>query len=149
MIGAGVKDRSLQALDAVPANARVESFVPFKPLLPYVDVYITNGGFGGVQFALMNGVPIVAGGTTEDKPEIGNRIAYSGAGINLKTNTPTPEQIHAAVKTVLSNPQYRRRAQQIQAELARHDGPAEAAGLLEQLAATQRPVLQPRPAARS
>ena len=149
VIGAGVKDRSLQALDAVPANARVESFVPFKPLLPYVDVYITNGGFGGVQFALMNGVPIVAGGTTEDKPEIGNRIAYSGAGINLKTNTPTPEQIHAAVKTVLSNPQYRRRAQQIQAELARHDGPAEAAGLLEQLAATQRPVLQPGPAARS
>jgi UDP:flavonoid glycosyltransferase YjiC (YdhE family) len=108
-----------------------------------VDVYVTNGGFGGVQFALMNGVPIVAGGTTEDKPEIGNRIAYSGVGINLKTNTPTPAQIHTAVKTVLSNPQYRQKAQQIQAELGQHDAPTEAARLLEQLAETRRPLLFP------
>jgi UDP:flavonoid glycosyltransferase YjiC (YdhE family) len=143
VIAAGVKDMRLMGLDPVPANARVEPFVPFKPLLPYVDVYVTNGGFGGVQFALMNGVPIVAGGTTEDKPEIGNRVAYSGAGINLKTNTPTPIQIQTAVKAVLSNPRYRQRAQQIQAELRQYDAPTEAARLLEQLAETRRPVLVP------
>jgi MGT family glycosyltransferase len=149
VIAAGVKDVRLLGLETIPANARVEPFVPFKPLLPYVDVYVTNGGFGGVQFALMNGVPIVAGGTTEDKPEIGNRIAYSGVGINLKTSTPTPTQIHTAVKTVLSNPQYREGARRIQVELAQHDGPTEAAHLLEQLAETKRPVLQPERANRS
>jgi len=149
VIAAGVKDMRLLGLETIPANARVEPFVPFKPLLPYVDVYVTNGGFGGVHFALMNGVPIVAGGTTEDKPEIGNRIAYSGVGINLKTSTPTPRQIHTAVKIVLSNPQYRERARRIRVELAQHDGPTEAARLLEQLAETKRPVLQPERTDRS
>jgi UDP:flavonoid glycosyltransferase YjiC (YdhE family) len=149
VIAAGVKDVRLLGLETIPANARVEPFVPFKPLLPYVDVYVTNGGFGGVQFALMNGVPIVAGGTTEDKPEISNRIAYSGVGINLKTSTPTPTQIHTAVKTVLSNPQYREGARRIQVELAQHDAPTEAAHLLEHLAETKQPVLQPERANRS
>jgi UDP:flavonoid glycosyltransferase YjiC (YdhE family) len=121
----------------------VEAFVPFKPLLPYVDVYVTNGGFGGVQFALANGVPIVAGGTTEDKPEIANRIAYSGVGINLKTNKPTPEQVRTAVTTILTNPQYRHKAQNIQTELSHHDAPREAALLLEQLAATKQPIRTP------
>jgi UDP:flavonoid glycosyltransferase YjiC (YdhE family) len=125
----------------LPANVRVEAFVPFKPLLPHVDAYVTNGGFGGVQFALANGVPIVAAGTTEDKPEIANRVAYSGVGVNLRTNAPSPEQVRAAVMSLLSNAQYRKQAQRIQAELAAHDAPTEAAELLEQLAETRQPIL--------
>ena len=130
------------ALDSVPANARVERFVPFKPLMPMVDVYVTNGGFGGVQFALSNGVPIVAGGKTEDKAEIGNRVAYSGCGINLKTATPTADQVRVAVRSILADPKYRENARRIQAELATKDAAAEAATLLERLAETQAPVLR-------
>jgi UDP:flavonoid glycosyltransferase YjiC (YdhE family) len=143
VIAAGVKDRRSLNLDPLPTNAYIEAFVPFKPLLPYVDVYVTNGGFGGVQFALANGVPIVAGGTTEDKPEIANRVAYSGVGINLKTNRPTPDQVRTAVLAILGNPGYRRKAQHIQAQLDRHDAPREAALLLEQLAATKQPIRGP------
>jgi UDP:flavonoid glycosyltransferase YjiC (YdhE family) len=40
---------------------------------------------------------------------------------------------------VLSKLSYRPRARELQTELARHDASAEAAGLLERLAATQRP----------
>ncbi len=141
VIAAGVKGGELAGTLSMPANARLEAFVPFKPLLPHVDLYVTNGGFGGVHHALANGVPIVCGGTTEDKPEICNRVAYSGVGINLKTNKPTPEQVQKAVKRVLSEPGYRQRARQLQAELARHDAPTEAAALLERLADTQRPVV--------
>lgn len=141
LIAAGVKVELSTGMDRVPANARLEAFVPFKALLPHVDLYITNGGFGGVHHALANGVPIVCGGTTEDKPEICNRVAFSGVGINLKTNKPTPEQVQKAVKRVLAEPGYRQRARQLQAELARHDAPAEAASLLERLADTQRPVV--------
>ncbi len=148
VIAAGVKPAAL-GLDALPANARVEPFVPFNRLLPHVDVYVTNGGFGGVHFALASGVPIVAGGITEDKPEIGNRVAYSGVGIDLKTNKPTPEQVRTAVKRVLSAPSYRQKARQLQAELALHDAPVEAAMLLEQLAATKQPVLAARSAGAS
>jgi UDP:flavonoid glycosyltransferase YjiC (YdhE family) len=83
---------------------------------------------------------VIAGGT-EEKPEIANRVARSGAGINLKTGTPTPEQVRAAVSEVLRTPGYRQQARRLQAELAQHDAPLESALHLEQLAATKRPVL--------
>jgi MGT family glycosyltransferase len=130
------------ALGTVPANARVERFVPFKPLMPMVDVYVTNGGFGGVQFALSNGVPLVAGGKTEDKAEIANRVAYSGCGINLKTATPTAAQVGDAVRKLLGDPKYRENARRIQAELAAKDAATEAVTLLERLAETKAPVLR-------
>jgi UDP:flavonoid glycosyltransferase YjiC (YdhE family) len=144
VIVAGVRDAAALGLPSLPGNVRVEPFIPFKPLLPLVDVYVTNGGFGGVQYALANGVPIIAAGTTEDKPEIGNRVAYSGAGINLKTGTPTPQQVSTAVQSVLTDPRYRAGARAIETELRRHDAPQEAATLLERLADTKQPVLRDR-----
>jgi UDP:flavonoid glycosyltransferase YjiC (YdhE family) len=110
--------------------------------MPHVDAYVTNGGFGGVMIALANGVPIVSGGTTEDKAEVGGRIAYAGVGINLKTNRPTGEQIRRAVISMLRDPRYRDRAGEIRDELASHKAPLEAAELLEQLATTQTPVVR-------
>lgn len=142
VIAVGVRDPDVLGLDSLAPNVRVERFIPFTPLLPFVDVYVTNGGFGGVQYALSNGVPIVVAGTTKDKPEIGNRIAYAGAGISLRTNTPSPHQVADAVRTVLCDPRYRVGAKAIQTELNRHNAPEEAATLLEQLAHTKAPVLR-------
>ncbi|HEX2808544.1 MAG TPA: glycosyltransferase [Kineosporiaceae bacterium] len=133
----------------VPQNARVESYVPFGALLPQVDVMVTNGGYGGVQFALAHGVPLVVAGTTEDKPEVGDRVAWSGAGINLKVKSPTPDQIRAAVRAVLAEPRYRRNAERIRDDYRTHDAPAEAALMLEQLAVTRRPVTTAPPIARA
>jgi hypothetical protein len=51
---------------------------------------------------------------------------------------------------VLHDGQFRQHARRIQAELAQHDAPVEAATLLDRLAATGQPVLRsqaaPRPA---
>jgi MGT family glycosyltransferase len=131
----------------VPANAHVEPFIPFGELMPHISAMITNGGYGGVTIALAHGVPVVSGGTTEDKAEVSNRIAYSGVGVNLKTATPSAEQIRAAVRQVLADSRFREKAKQMQAEFARHDGPTEGARLLERLALTQAPVLRTEPAA--
>lgn len=125
-----------------PANARVEPFVPFGALLPHVDLMITNGGYGGVQFTLAHGVPLVVAGTTEDKPEIAARVAWSGAGISLRTKTPTPDQIRLAVRRVLGEPRFRANAARIAADYAQHTAPQAAAALLERLATTRQPVLR-------
>jgi MGT family glycosyltransferase len=124
----------------IPANARVEQFVPFARLLPKVSAMVTNGGFGGVQFALANGVPLVVAGTTEEKPEIAARVEWAGAGIRLKTKSPTPQQILQSVRRLLDEPSYAAGARRVAQDYARHDAPAEAVALLEQLAATGRPV---------
>jgi UDP:flavonoid glycosyltransferase YjiC (YdhE family) len=127
-------------LDPLPANARIEQFIPYYHLMPHVDVMVTNGGYGGVQTALAHGVPLVAAGQTEDKVEVNARIAWSGVGINLKTQRPTPESIRSAVKEILTVARYRQKSQLVMADFARHNALLEAADLLEQLADTKQPV---------
>lgn len=111
--------RSRDALPAqLPDNVRVAEYLPYDRLLPLVDVMVTNGGYGGVQQALGHGVPLVAAGQTEDKVEVCARIGWSGAGLNLKTNRPTAEQIARAVGRVLDAPSFRERARALAAELS-------------------------------
>ena len=47
----------------------------------------TSPGYGGVQDALRYGVPIVATSGDEDKPEVAARVAWSGVGRRLNTET--------------------------------------------------------------
>lgn len=129
-------------LAKIPENVRIEPFISHHYLLPHIDVMITNGGYNGVQMALANGVPMVAAGNTEEKPEVNARIEWTGVGINLKTKTPSPTQIKNAVKKILSTPQYRHKAQIIQTEIARSDAASKAVDLLEQLVGTKQPVFR-------
>jgi MGT family glycosyltransferase len=135
-------NRSLADIDlsTLPDNARIERYIPYPQLLPHVDLMITNGGFQGVQAALAHGIPLITAGKTEEKPEIGARVAWSGVGIDLKTQTPKPEQIRQAVRDVLQNPRYRDRARVLQAEIATYDFATRSVKLLEELARTQAPV---------
>jgi UDP:flavonoid glycosyltransferase YjiC (YdhE family) len=107
-----------------PGNARVEAFLPYDRLLPKVDVMVTNGGYGGVQFALANGVPLVVAGDTEDKPEIAARVAWAGAGINLRTGRPSQEAVGGAVHRILGEAGYRSSAERMRDELAARNPPA-------------------------
>ncbi|MCU0493475.1 MAG: hypothetical protein MUD01_17960 [Chloroflexaceae bacterium] len=134
--------RPVEGLGLLPANARVVPFIPYRHLLPRVRVMVTNGGYGGVQQALAHGVPLVVAGGSEEKPEIANRVGWAGAGINLRTGTPSPARIRQAVHAVLARPGYRQQAQRLATEFAAYDAPTAAVGLLERLAATQRPVYQ-------
>ncbi|SFD73884.1 glycosyltransferase, MGT family [Paenibacillus catalpae] len=128
----GGRIQSALSID-LPANVRVAEFLPYDQFLPKVDIMVTNGGYGGVQYALSHGIPLVVAGDTEDKPEIGQRVSWSGVGINLHTGNPSAEQVHQAVQEILSNGKYRARAQELEAEFANYDGPVNAASLLEQL----------------
>jgi UDP:flavonoid glycosyltransferase YjiC (YdhE family) len=105
----------------IPANARVESFVPFIHLLPKVDVMVTNGGFGAVQQCLSFGIPLVICGESEDKAFTAVRLGWSGAGMNLKTGHPTVDQLYSAVHAVLANKSYQKQAQRIQKNIAKYN----------------------------
>lgn len=135
LVVATTAGKELAAEIEPPANARVEAFVPYHRLMPEVDVMVTNAGYGGVQFALAHGVPMVAAGTTEDKSEVCARIEWAGVGVTFRHQSPPPRALGAAVRRLLDDPAYRRRAEAVRADFARHNAPAEAADLLEALAA--------------
>jgi UDP:flavonoid glycosyltransferase YjiC (YdhE family) len=103
----GDEQSAAQLRKTAPANARVAAFLPYDQLLAKVDVMITNGGYGGVQFALANGVPLVVAGDTEDKPEIAARVAWAGVGVNLRTGSPSSDAVGDAVDRVLRESGFR------------------------------------------
>lgn len=130
--------RSRDALPpALPDNVRVAEYLPYSQLLPRTSVLVTNGGFGGVQQALAHGVPIVVAGQTEDKVEVSARVAWSGAGISLKTNRPTAHAVRAAVQRVLRDDSFRKAAQSLAREYAAAPGLAGLDRVLGQLAPEQ------------
>jgi UDP:flavonoid glycosyltransferase YjiC (YdhE family) len=129
--------------EALPANARQSPFLPYDELLPRTSVMVTNGGWGGVLAALAAGVPLVVAASALDKPEIARRVAWSGAGIDLRTGRPRPAQVADAVRRILDDPAYRERARAVGAALRRLGGTARAADLVEWLAESRAAV--PRP----
>ena len=120
-------------LGPLPANVRAAAFLPHDLLLPEVDVVVTNGGWGGVLAALQAGIPLVVAGASLDKPEVARRVAWSGAGVDLRTGTPGPARIARAVRDVTTRPGFRTRAREIGAALTAAGGAATAADLLEDL----------------
>jgi MGT family glycosyltransferase len=94
----------------IPSNARLATYLPFDWILPKADVFVTNGGYGSVNQAMSFGIPLVTAGLTEDKADVNARVAWSGVGINLATNEPTPQALREAIRTVLDKPNYRLRA---------------------------------------
>jgi UDP:flavonoid glycosyltransferase YjiC (YdhE family) len=119
-------------LGPLPANARVATFLSYPDLLPRTSVMVTNGGYGGVQLALSYGVPLVVAGRSEDKPEVAARVAWSGAGIDLRTDRPRPEAVRKAVRAILDDPRYRARAQALAREYSGYDAVKLATGIIEE-----------------
>jgi UDP:flavonoid glycosyltransferase YjiC (YdhE family) len=89
-------------------NIIIEDFIPFGDIMPYADVYVTNGGYGGVMLGIENELPLVVAGVHEGKNEINARIGYFKLGVNLKTETPTPGAIKKAIEEVLHNELYKK-----------------------------------------
>ncbi|HEX6366546.1 MAG TPA: nucleotide disphospho-sugar-binding domain-containing protein [Agromyces sp.] len=113
--------RPIEELGELPGNARAAEFLPYDLLLPKTDVFVTNAGFGGTQYALSHGVPLVAAGDTEDKPEVSMRAEWAGVGVNLRSGTPTAAAIRAGVDRVLADRGYRDRARALATRIGEYD----------------------------
>ena len=129
--------RPLDTLPPLPDNARAAIYLPYDELLPRTAVFVTNGGYGGVQYALRHGVPIVATGGKEDKPEVGARVAWSGVGRRIRSEHPSPRALRRAIHDVLSDPHYQQAARRIADRIADASGFAGLAGIVDR--ATQSP----------
>jgi len=99
-------------------NIIIKDFIPFADVMPFADVYITNGGYGGVMLGIEHHLPLVVAGVHEGKNEICARVGYFKLGVNLKTDTPTAAQILDAVDKVLASPAYRENVVRLAKEFA-------------------------------
>lgn len=102
-------------------NFIIEDFIPFSDVMPYVGVYVTNGGYGGTLLGIMNKLPMVVAGVHEGKNEICARVGYFKLGIDLHTERPTPTQVRLAVEKVFASGGYRKKVRELAKEFAKYD----------------------------
>lgn len=112
----------LELLPPLPANAVAAPYLPYDRLFPLTSVFVTNGGYGGLHYAMEHGTPIVVAGDTEDKVETSARVAWSKVGVRLKTGRPTPEQVRRGVRRLLDDASYAERSATIGAAIRRSPG---------------------------
>ncbi|MGB8193979.1 MAG: glycosyltransferase [Chitinophagaceae bacterium] len=102
-------------------NFIIEDFIPFGDVMPYCNVYITNGGYGGVMLGLENNLPMVVAGVHEGKNEINARIGYFKLGVDLRTEFPTAAQVRTGVEKVMANKEYKRNVERLKLELSTYN----------------------------
>lgn len=97
----------------LPKNTRWEKWIAFEDIFPYTSLIVSSGGYGGISQAFASGIPMIVAGTTEDKTETGLRAEGTGAAINLRTQTPSIEQLSEALNAMLTDPKYKTAALQL------------------------------------
>lgn len=126
--------RDPSALIPVPANARLVDWLSYARTMPLCDVVVCHAGHGTVARALACGVPVVACPAAGDMAENAARVAWAGVGVSLPRRLVTARGVRLAVRRVLADHSRLRRAGELAAWAARHDGAEVAADALEAFA---------------
>jgi MGT family glycosyltransferase len=104
----------------LPANARVESYVPHAEVLPRACLLVSHAGHGVVLKALSYGVPMVLVPWGRDQPGVAARAEALGVAKVIPREVLSDVRLSEAVATVLSAPQYQieaqRHAQRLQSQ---------------------------------
>ena len=88
---------------AIPEGVKVIDYLPYDDILPLADVFVFNGGYGGLMHGVANGTPMVIAGTAADKGEVAVRAEWAGIAVNLQTSTPSQDMIRDAVDRVVAD----------------------------------------------
>ena len=112
-----------------PANARVERFVPHRPLLERALCAVTHGGMGSTQKALARGVPVCVVPFGRDQLEVARRVEVAGAGTRLPAARLRTDRLRDKVHQAIAR---RDGAQRIAAAFAAAGGASAAADAVEQ-----------------
>jgi MGT family glycosyltransferase len=104
-----------QALGALPAGVTAHAHVDQLAVLRHADLFITHGGFNGVQEGLVAGVPLLVFPQMQEQVLNGDRVSELGAGLRLRRATPA--RIATQADLILREPRFRAAARRTGAEL--------------------------------
>ncbi|MGB2719887.1 MAG: glycosyltransferase [Rhodococcus sp. (in: high G+C Gram-positive bacteria)] len=117
--------RELDEFDGrLPKNTYLATDLPYDVVFPTLSAFITNGGYGGVGFALRHGVPVVSVGRSQDKADVAARVEWSGIGIGIARTRVGSRRIRKAVDTVLGDSGYADRADYLHRQVRASSGMA-------------------------
>ena len=118
------------ALSPVPANARVERFVPQAALLPHCSAVIHHAGSGTMLGALAHRLPQLAIPQGADNFVNARLLTSAAAGLLSPPGEGTAERVRLDVRTILDDARYRASASRIGDEIASMPSPTQVAASL-------------------
>jgi MGT family glycosyltransferase len=118
----------------VPANARVERWLPHGPVIRKAACVVCHGGMGITQRALAAGVPVCVVPFGRDQTEVAGRVTAVGAGTQVLADALTPATLREAIHEATT---MRAGAERVAAGFDRAGGAPAAADALESLLVPQ------------
>lgn len=118
----------------VPANARVERFIPHAPLLARAACAVTHGGAGATQKALASGVPVCVVPFGRDQLEVARRVEIADAGTRLPAQKLNPQRLRKQIRVAMTK---QAGAQRVAAGYTATGGASTAADAFEALASAR------------
>jgi len=127
------RDHDPAAFRPAPPNVHIERYIPQSLLFPRCDLVVTHGGYNTVLAALANGLPMVVVPIFSDQPENARRCEALGLARVVRGPLPPAEEIAQVASSVLSDPSYAYRANQVRREIEHLPGPDHAVALVERM----------------
>jgi len=129
---ATISDVQRDKLERVPDNARLVPYVPLQALLPTCAALIHHGGVGTMITAAQHAVPQLVLPFDADQPELAARLAARGAGLALHASAATGARVRENLERLLSDPDLRRGADDLRAEVLAQPTPHDLVPRLEE-----------------
>lgn len=120
----------------VPANGMLAGWLSYSQLMPICEVVVCHGGHGTVARALTEGRPLLISPSIGDMAENATRVTWAGCGLTVPGRLRRGTTLRWAVRRLLEDGRYRRRAEEIAASDWATGGAARAADSVETLAST-------------
>jgi len=111
------KNTDIAALGPVPANFLVRNRVPQLDILKRAQVFVSHGGMNSINESTYFGVPLVMVPQQFEQAFNARRIRKQGAGLMIKPEHLTVENLRAAVNDILANEDYRRNASRLSRQI--------------------------------
>jgi UDP:flavonoid glycosyltransferase YjiC (YdhE family) len=124
------------ALGTVPANVRVERFVPQVDLLGRASAVVSHGGAGTVLGAASHGLPQLVVPLFADQWENGVAVDHAGCGIVLGPDRRGAEDLGHSLRAILAGPSHHDAATRVAAEIAAMPAATDVVREVEALVAT-------------
>ena len=118
-----------------PDNVVVRRYIPQAELLPHCHAVVTHGGAGTTLGALAHGLPLLVLPQGADQYANADAIVAAGAGLRLGRDETTVPAIRDSVRSLLDDPDCRRAAERVQAEIRAMPTAAHAITRIEMLLA--------------
>lgn len=120
----------------------VTDFAPQRAVLARADALVTHAGLNTVLDALEAGVPSLALPIAFDQPGVAARVVHAGVGLKLDPRLASGRRIAQALRRLLSDPGYARRARNLGDEVREAGGAPRAVRLIERSLGIESPLLQ-------